>query len=120
MDASLRLRATANIELVLEATNLLGTDTILYQQVDSAGTLEPNAWFRNDRRYQAGVRLSVSKRGKGRRSFGAGARFLPRYAGPAMGDKFEIMIVGGGTAGRSEEHPSEFQSLMCKSYAELG
>ncbi len=48
----------ANIEIVLEATNLLGTDTVLYQQVDSDGLLKPNAWFKNDRRYQAGVRLS--------------------------------------------------------------
>lgn len=58
MDASIRLRAAANIELVLEGTNLLGTDTVLYQQVDSAGTLKPNAWFKNDRRYQLGVRLN--------------------------------------------------------------
>ncbi len=58
MDASIRLRAAANIELVLEATNLLGTDTVLYQQVDSDGLLKPNAWFKNDRRYQVGVRLS--------------------------------------------------------------
>ncbi|WP_447756081.1 TonB-dependent receptor [Sphingopyxis fribergensis] len=58
MDASIRLRAAANIELVLEGTNLLGTDTVLYQQVDSDGLLKPNAWFKNDRRYQVGVRLS--------------------------------------------------------------
>ena len=58
LDASLRLRATANIEFVLEGTNLLGTDTVLLQQVDGDGTLKPNAWFKNDRRYQLGVRLS--------------------------------------------------------------
>src|SRR3546814_184126 len=58
LDASLRLRATANIEFVLEGTNLLGTDTVLMQQVDSDGLLKPNAWFKNDRRYQLGVRLS--------------------------------------------------------------
>jgi len=58
LDASLRLRATANIEFVLEGTNLLGTDTVLMQQVDSDGTLKPNAWFKNDRRYQLGVRLN--------------------------------------------------------------
>ena len=58
LDASLRLRATANIEFVLEGTNLLGTDTVLMQQVDSDGLLKPNAWFKNDRRYQFGVRLN--------------------------------------------------------------
>src|SRR3546814_17821172 len=58
LDASLRLLATANIEFVLEGTNLLGTDTVLMQQVDSDGLLKPNAWFKNDRRYQLGVRLS--------------------------------------------------------------
>ena len=58
LDASFRLRATANIELVLEGTNLLGTDTVLMQQVDSDGLLKPNAWFKNDRRYQLGVRLN--------------------------------------------------------------
>ena len=58
LDASLRLRATERIEFVLEATNLLGTDTVLMQQVDSTGLLKPNAWFKNDRRYQLGVRLN--------------------------------------------------------------
>ena len=58
LDASFRLRATDAIEFVLEGTNLLGTDTVLYQQVDSDGTLKPNAWFKNDRRYQLGVRLT--------------------------------------------------------------
>lgn len=58
LDASIRLRATERIELILEGTNLLGTDTVLFQQVDSTGLLKPNAWFKNDRRYQLGVRLS--------------------------------------------------------------
>ena len=58
LDASLRLRATERIEFILEATNLLGTDTVLMQQVDSDGLLKPNAWFKNDRRYQLGVRLN--------------------------------------------------------------
>lgn len=58
LDASFRLRATKNVEFVLEATNLLGTDTVLYQQVDSTGLLKPNAWFKNDRRYQIGARLT--------------------------------------------------------------
>lgn len=58
LDASVRFRATKNIEFVIEGTNLLGTDTVLYQQVDSAGLLKPNAWFKNDRRFQLGARLS--------------------------------------------------------------
>lgn len=58
LDASFRLRATDKIEFVLEGTNLLGTDTVLYQQVDTDGLLKPNAWFKNDRRYQVGVRVN--------------------------------------------------------------
>lgn len=58
LDASFRLRATKNVEFVIEATNLLGTDTVLFQQVDSTGLLKPNAWFKNDRRYQLGARLT--------------------------------------------------------------
>ncbi|QNO27347.1 TonB-dependent receptor [Sphingopyxis sp. OPL5] len=58
LDASVRLRATKNIEFILEGTNLLGTDTVLFQQVDSTGLLKPNAWFKNDRRYQVGARLT--------------------------------------------------------------
>ncbi|MFL9839969.1 TonB-dependent receptor [Sphingomonas sp. ST-64] len=59
LDASIRFRATNNIEFVLEGSNLLGTDTVLYQQVDSTGLLKPNAWFKQDRRFQFGVRLSL-------------------------------------------------------------
>lgn len=58
LDASIRFRPTARIELSVEGSNLLGTDTVLYQQVDNDGLLKPNAWFKNDRRYQAGVRVT--------------------------------------------------------------
>jgi TonB-dependent receptor len=58
LDASVRLRVAKQIEFVLEGSNLLGTDTVLYQQVDSTGLLKPNAWFKNDRRFQLGARLS--------------------------------------------------------------
>lgn len=58
MDASVRFRATNNIEFVIEGTNLLGTDTVLKQQVDSTGLLKDNAWFKNDRRFQIGARLT--------------------------------------------------------------
>lgn len=58
MDASVRFRATNNIEFVIEGTNLLDTTTVLKQQVDSAGLLKGNAWFKNDRRFQIGARLT--------------------------------------------------------------
>lgn len=58
MDASIRFRATKNVEFIVEGTNLLGTDTVLKQQVDSAGLLKDYAWFKNDRRFQIGARLT--------------------------------------------------------------
>lgn len=59
LDASFRFRLTKRLELSLQGSNLLGTDTVLQQQVDNAGTLKPNAWFKNDRRIQAGVRFTM-------------------------------------------------------------
>ena len=58
LDASLKFRVTPKFELILEGTNLLNTETVLFQQVDALGTLKPNAWFRNDRRYQLGARIT--------------------------------------------------------------
>ncbi|PJI88369.1 TonB-dependent receptor [Sphingomonas koreensis] len=58
MDASIRFRATSNIEFIVEGTNLLGTDTVLKQQVNNDGLLKDNAWFKNDRRFQIGARLT--------------------------------------------------------------
>ena len=58
LDASIRFRLTARIELSVEGSNLLGTDTVLSQQVNSDGLLKPYAWYKNDRRYHAGVRLT--------------------------------------------------------------
>ena len=57
LDASLRWNVTDRVQLSLEGSNLLDTDTVLKQQVDQKGTLAPNAWFKNDRRIQAGVQL---------------------------------------------------------------
>ncbi|WKL56954.1 TonB-dependent receptor [Asticcacaulis sp. ZE23SCel15] len=57
LDGSVRYRLTDKVELSLEGSNLLGTDTVLFQQVDNNGTLKPNAWFKNDRRAQVGLRL---------------------------------------------------------------
>ncbi|UUY00498.1 TonB-dependent receptor [Sphingomonas sp. J315] len=58
LDASLRVRATKEMEFVIEGSNLLGTDTVLYQQVDSTGLLKAASWFKNDRRFQVGLRLT--------------------------------------------------------------
>ncbi|ESQ84790.1 hypothetical protein AEAC466_06960 [Asticcacaulis sp. AC466] len=57
LDASARYRVNDNIELSIQGSNLLDSDTVLMQQVDNRGTLMPNAWFKNDRRVQVGVRL---------------------------------------------------------------
>jgi outer membrane receptor protein involved in Fe transport len=57
LDASIRYRVNDNIELSVQGSNLLDTDTVLLQQVDQRGTLLPNAWFKNDKRVQVGVRL---------------------------------------------------------------
>ncbi|MES2442122.1 MAG: TonB-dependent receptor [Pseudomonadota bacterium] len=59
LDASIRLRVTRQFELSLQGSNLLGTDTVLYQQIDNTGLLKPNAWFKNDRRIQAGIRFTM-------------------------------------------------------------
>ncbi|MEG3180260.1 TonB-dependent receptor [Sphingomonas sp. LT1P40] len=58
LDASLRFRVSKALEFVLEGTNLLSTDTVLKQQVNSDGLLKPNAWFKQDRRFQLGARLN--------------------------------------------------------------
>jgi len=57
LDASVRYRVNDNIELSVQGSNLLDSDTVLLQQVDQRGTLLPNAWFKNDKRIQMGVRL---------------------------------------------------------------
>ncbi|MGN6364761.1 TonB-dependent receptor [Asticcacaulis taihuensis] len=57
LDASVRYRVNDNIELSIQGSNLLDSDTVLLQQVDNRGTLLPNAWFKNDKRIQMGVRL---------------------------------------------------------------
>ena len=59
LDASLRFRLFSGFEINVQGSNLLGTDTVLYQQVDNTGLLKPNAWFKNDRRIQVGVRLTM-------------------------------------------------------------
>ncbi|MFT4076810.1 MAG: TonB-dependent receptor [Asticcacaulis sp.] len=57
LDASVRYKVNDNVELSVQGSNLLDSDTVLLQQVDNRGTLMPNAWFKNDKRIQMGVRL---------------------------------------------------------------
>ncbi len=65
LDGSVRYKLSDNIEVSLEASNILDADTKLLQQVegDTASTpnakrvLMPDAWFTNDRRVQLGIRL---------------------------------------------------------------
>jgi TonB-dependent receptor len=59
LDASIRLRFARRFELIVQGSNLLGTDTVLRQQVDNTGLTKPNAWFKNDRRIQAGIRFTM-------------------------------------------------------------
>ncbi len=57
LDGSIRYRVNDNIELSVQGSNLLKTDTVLVQQVDQRGTLLPNEWAQQDRRIQVGIRL---------------------------------------------------------------
>lgn len=60
LDASIRYAITPNIELSVQGSNLLDTESRILQQVTSAeegALLKPAAWFRNDRRFVAGARF---------------------------------------------------------------
>ncbi|MFT4251000.1 MAG: TonB-dependent receptor [Caulobacter sp.] len=54
LDASIRFRASDNLEISLQGSNLLNTESVLKQQVtdaDLGGLLKDNAWNRTDKRY---------------------------------------------------------------------
>jgi len=60
LDGSVKYSFNENIDISFQASNILGEETTLTQQVsdsDKGGTRLPNAWFENDRRYTLGVRL---------------------------------------------------------------
>jgi hypothetical protein len=65
LDGRVAYRLNDNVEVSLEGSNLLQSETVLYQQVDgptsAGGTNEqlllPYSWFKNDRRIQASIRL---------------------------------------------------------------
>jgi iron complex outermembrane receptor protein len=59
LDASIRYAVTPNIELSIQGSNLLNTETKFKQQVtgvEDGAILAPNAWFQNDRRFVFGAR----------------------------------------------------------------
>jgi TonB-dependent receptor len=63
LDGTIRYALTKNVELNVRGSNLLNTQTKLLQQITDANSPEgkivtiPNAWFINDRRFEAGVRF---------------------------------------------------------------
>jgi iron complex outermembrane recepter protein len=60
LDGSIRYAVNDRLELSIQGSNLLSTETKLYQQVtDSSdgGVLTPNAWLRSDRRLVMGLRF---------------------------------------------------------------
>ncbi|HEY3814446.1 MAG TPA: TonB-dependent receptor [Caulobacteraceae bacterium] len=57
MDASIRYKVTPNMEISLQGTNLLNTETVVKQQVNDAGLLKPGSWFETDRRVTLGIRF---------------------------------------------------------------
>ena len=57
LDASIRYKVTPNMEISLQGTNLLNTQTVVKQQVNDAGLLKPGSWFENDRRVVLGIRF---------------------------------------------------------------
>lgn len=60
LDGSIRYRLNDRLELSLQGSNLLSTETKLYQQVtdaDDGGVLTPNAWVKADRRLVLGLRF---------------------------------------------------------------
>ncbi|RZJ46887.1 MAG: TonB-dependent receptor [Brevundimonas sp.] len=59
LDGSVRFKVNDNLELSLQGSNLLSTETRLFQQVNDSsegGTLTPNAWLKSDRRVVVGLR----------------------------------------------------------------
>jgi outer membrane receptor protein involved in Fe transport len=65
LDASIRYKINDNLELGLEGSNLLNTQTVTLQQMSDADSPEgqrilmQNSWFRQDRRFSIGVRWKM-------------------------------------------------------------
>lgn len=66
LDATARYKVNDNIELSVEAQNLLNTKTVLLQQITDRNSpehkviLAPASWFRQDRRFTFGVRWRMA------------------------------------------------------------
>jgi outer membrane receptor protein involved in Fe transport len=59
LDGSIRYGINERLEISLQGSNLLNTETVLTQQVtniEDGGLRLPNAWFQNDRRFVLGLR----------------------------------------------------------------
>lgn len=67
LDGRIAYKVNDNFELSIEASNLLNTKTVLYQQITDSSSpegkviLAPNAWFQQDRRFTFGVRWRMGK-----------------------------------------------------------
>lgn len=65
LDASIRYKVNDNVELSLEGSNLLNTQTVTLQQLSDENSpegkriLTQNSWFRQDRRFSVGVRWKL-------------------------------------------------------------
>lgn len=67
LDGSIRYSVTKNVELSVQGSNLLNTQTKLEQQITDVNSPEkkrilvPNAWFQNDRRFVIGARVKFGQ-----------------------------------------------------------
>ncbi len=57
LDGSVRYAVTDHIEASVQGSNILGSPTVLQQQVADPRLLMPRSWFINDRRMMLGLRL---------------------------------------------------------------
>ena len=116
LDASIRYRVTNSIELSVEGSNLLNTQTKLLQQVADADTdlnadgtptasviLTPNAYFQNDRRFIVGVRWKMASDGRAAAAAAAAAAASAARTGDAdlrrrLGDPGDGSLPGAAAA----------------------
>jgi hypothetical protein len=65
MDASIHYAVNKNLDVSLEGSNILNTQTKTLQQLtdqnspEKKAILMPNSWFRQDRRFTIGVRWKL-------------------------------------------------------------
>lgn len=67
LDGTIRYAVNKNLEVQVQASNILNTKTVLEQQITDGSSPEgkrvfvPNAWFQNDRRFTIGARLKFGQ-----------------------------------------------------------